>query len=225
MVVFALKIGRRYMYGVCCEIYSDHMSPECIISHIDLNSRQRRWIEILKDYDLSILYHSGNVNMVTDAYGGFDQGILQEAHDSRYFIYSGTAKMYRDIRQHYWWSGMRRDIPDYLSSCQHVKAEHLRPGDCTVRGPTWLRCRSLIGLFESTKPRPCGIDFIREALAHEGRDDLGCGPSLTPEDLDDHLTFVEEPIAILVIDVWRLRSRAIPIVNVRWRHRLVEEAT
>ena len=44
-------------------------------------------------------------------------------------------------------------------------------------------------------------------------------------ELDDYLTFVEEPVAILARDVRKLRSRAIPIVKVRWRHRLVEEAT
>ena len=44
-------------------------------------------------------------------------------------------------------------------------------------------------------------------------------------ELDDHLTFVEEPVATLARDVRKLRSRAIPIVNVGWRHRSVEEAT
>ncbi|WMV18622.1 hypothetical protein MTR67_012007 [Solanum verrucosum] len=44
-------------------------------------------------------------------------------------------------------------------------------------------------------------------------------------ELDDRLTFVEEPVAILARDVRRLHSRAIPIVKVRWRHRPVEEAT
>ena len=44
-------------------------------------------------------------------------------------------------------------------------------------------------------------------------------------ELDDRLTFVEEPVAILARDVRKLRSRAIPIVKVCWRHRSVEEAT
>ena len=81
--------------------------------------------------------------------GGLIQMILTEAHKRKYFIHSGTAKMYRDLRQHYWWSGMRRDIVDYVSrclSCQQVKAEHLRPGDelrdypflsGNVRGSPW----------------------------------------------------------------------------------------
>ncbi|XP_055824336.1 uncharacterized protein LOC129892819 [Solanum dulcamara] len=57
--------------------------------------------------------------------------IRSEAHDSRYPIHSGTIKIYRGLRQYYWWSGMRRDIADYMLHClsfQQVKAEHLRPG-------------------------------------------------------------------------------------------------
>ena len=66
-VVFALKIWRHYLYGVRCEIYTDHKSLQYIMSKRDLNSRQRRWIELLKDYDLSILYHPGKANVVADA--------------------------------------------------------------------------------------------------------------------------------------------------------------
>ena len=63
--------------------------------------------------------------------GDLIQLILSEAHESRYSIHPGTAKMYRDLRQHYWWSGIRRDIADFVYRClccQQVKAEHLRPG-------------------------------------------------------------------------------------------------
>lgn len=48
-----------------CEIYTEHKSPEYIFQQKDLNLRQRRWMELLKDYDCIILYHSGNV--VVDA--------------------------------------------------------------------------------------------------------------------------------------------------------------
>ncbi|WMV08260.1 hypothetical protein MTR67_001645 [Solanum verrucosum] len=66
-LVFALKIWRHYLYGVRCEIYTDHRSLQYIMSQRDLNSRKRRWIELLKDYDLSILYHPGKANVVADA--------------------------------------------------------------------------------------------------------------------------------------------------------------
>ena len=55
------------MYGVTCEIYTDHKSLKYIFQQRDLNLRQRRWMELLKDYDCSILYHHGKANVVADA--------------------------------------------------------------------------------------------------------------------------------------------------------------
>ena len=66
-VVFSLKIWRHYLYGVTCEIYTDHRSLKYIFQQRDLNLRQRRWMELLKDYDCSILYHPGKANVVADA--------------------------------------------------------------------------------------------------------------------------------------------------------------
>ena len=67
VVVFALKIWRHYLYGVTCEIYTDHKSLKYIFQQRDLNLRQRRWMELLKDYDYSILYYPSKANMVADA--------------------------------------------------------------------------------------------------------------------------------------------------------------
>ena len=51
VVVFALKIWRHYLYGVTYEIYTNHKSLKYIFQQRDLNLRQRRWMELLKDYD------------------------------------------------------------------------------------------------------------------------------------------------------------------------------
>lgn len=48
-VVFALEIWRHYLYGETCEVYTDHKSPKYIFYQKDLNSRQRRWMKLLKD--------------------------------------------------------------------------------------------------------------------------------------------------------------------------------
>ena len=56
-VVFALKIWRHYLYGSKCVLYSDHKSLEYIFTQKELNMRQRRWLELIKDYDLTINYH------------------------------------------------------------------------------------------------------------------------------------------------------------------------
>ncbi|KAL5568094.1 hypothetical protein UlMin_024669 [Ulmus minor] len=66
-VVFALKIWRHYLYGVHCQIYTDHKSLKYIFTQKELNMRQRRWLELVKDYDCEILYHPGKANKVADA--------------------------------------------------------------------------------------------------------------------------------------------------------------
>jgi hypothetical protein len=63
-VVHALKIWRHYLLGHRCQIYTDHKSLKYIFTQYDLNLRQRRWLELIKDYDLEIHYHPGKGNMV-----------------------------------------------------------------------------------------------------------------------------------------------------------------
>jgi hypothetical protein len=65
--VHALKIWRHYLIDHQCEIYSDHKSLKHIFTQNDLNLRQRRWLELIKDYDLGINYHPGKANVVADA--------------------------------------------------------------------------------------------------------------------------------------------------------------
>ena len=66
-IVFALKIWRHYLYGKKCFIYTDHKSLKYLPSQRELNLRQRRWMELIKDYDCMIDYHSGKANVVADA--------------------------------------------------------------------------------------------------------------------------------------------------------------
>jgi hypothetical protein len=66
-VVHALKIWRHYMIGNKCQIFTDHKSLKYIFSQKDLNLRQIRWLELIKDYDLDIQYHPGKANVVADA--------------------------------------------------------------------------------------------------------------------------------------------------------------
>jgi hypothetical protein len=65
-VVHTLKIWIHYLIGHRCEIYSDHKSLKYIFTQNDLNLRQRRWLELIKDYDLGINYHPGKANVVDD---------------------------------------------------------------------------------------------------------------------------------------------------------------
>nr|GEZ51168.1 retrotransposon protein, putative, Ty3-gypsy subclass [Tanacetum cinerariifolium] len=66
-VVFALKIWRHYLYGTKCTVFTDHKSLQHILDQKELNMRQRRWLELLSDYDCEIRYHPGKANIVADA--------------------------------------------------------------------------------------------------------------------------------------------------------------
>jgi hypothetical protein len=66
-VVHALKIWRHYLIGHKCDIYTDHKSLKYIFTQSELNLRQLRWLELIKDYDLKVHYHPGKVNVVADA--------------------------------------------------------------------------------------------------------------------------------------------------------------
>jgi hypothetical protein len=243
-VVHALKIWRHYLIGNRCEIYTDHKSLKYIFTQPDLNLRQRRWLELIKDYDVGIHYHPGKANVVADALSrkgycnmtmlqgsqpelckeferlnlgfvadmdatviemksqleqnirkgqwedekikeikeliktnkapGFsedNQGtvwfgkricvpnqkvlkdlILREAHDSAHSIHPGSTKMYQDLKEYYWWYGMKRDVAEYVAlcdTCQRVKAEHQRPAGLLqpLKVPEW-------------KWEEIGMDFI-----------------------------------------------------------------
>ena len=67
-VIFALKIWRHHLYDAQCEVFTDHKSLKYIFTQKKLNMRQRRWLELLKDYDLTIYYHPGKANVVADAF-------------------------------------------------------------------------------------------------------------------------------------------------------------
>jgi hypothetical protein len=233
-----------YFINLVTSIYTDHKSLKYIFSQKELNMRQRRWIELIKDYDLGIHYHPGKANVVADAvsrepcsltallktsqptlgeefekfrlelvshgflanlkvrptlfdqikeaqkghesikgikrrmgreevpgfsidqegvlsYNGrlcipsieeLKQLILAEAHDTPYSIHPGGTKMYQDLKEQFWWHGMKREIAFYITRCdvyQRVKAEHQRPAGLLqpLKVPMW-------------KWKEVGLDFI-----------------------------------------------------------------
>ncbi|GJZ49200.1 putative reverse transcriptase domain-containing protein, partial [Tanacetum coccineum] len=119
---------------------------------------QRGKIKLFSDYDCEIRYHPGKANMVDEALrlqkgldniieqrsyrtlyyldriwvplkGDVRTLIMYEAHKSKYFVHPRADKMYYDLRDRYWWSGMKKDIVEYVSKCLtrlKVKGEHQR---------------------------------------------------------------------------------------------------
>ncbi|GKA19721.1 putative reverse transcriptase domain-containing protein, partial [Tanacetum coccineum] len=66
-VVFALNMRRHYLYGTKCVVFNAHKSLQHILDQKELNMRQRRWLELLSDYDCDIRYHPRKANVVADA--------------------------------------------------------------------------------------------------------------------------------------------------------------
>ncbi|WMV54613.1 hypothetical protein MTR67_047998 [Solanum verrucosum] len=97
-------------------------------------------IETFSQGKYGVLRHQGRL-CVPDV-DGLREKILEEAHGSRYSIHPGATKMYHDLREIYWWNGMKRDIAKFVarcSNCQQVKAEQQGPGGLTqdIDIPTW----------------------------------------------------------------------------------------
>jgi hypothetical protein len=66
-VVHALKVWQHYLLGNMCNIYTNHKSLKYIFTQPELNMRQRRWLELIKDYNLQVHYHPSKANVVADA--------------------------------------------------------------------------------------------------------------------------------------------------------------
>ncbi|WMV25171.1 hypothetical protein MTR67_018556, partial [Solanum verrucosum] len=82
-VVFALKIWRHYLYGVHVDVFTDHKSLKYVFNQKDLNLHQIRWLELLKDYDVSILYHPNKANVVADALSRLSMGSVSHIEDNK----------------------------------------------------------------------------------------------------------------------------------------------
>jgi hypothetical protein len=126
-VVHTLKTWRHYLYGQKCDVYTDHKSLKYIFTQSELNMRQRRWLELIKDYELEIHYHPGKANVVADALSRKSQVNLEMSMGNSPSGYS---------------------IPDPSPSClihphththtHHGYKTHLIPIPIRVSGPQWV---------------------------------------------------------------------------------------
>ena len=82
-VVFAFKIWRHYLYRIHVDLFTDHKSLQYVFIKKYLNLHQRRWLELLKDYDMSVLYHPGKENVVTDSFSRVSMGSVTHVVDDK----------------------------------------------------------------------------------------------------------------------------------------------
>ncbi|WVZ52113.1 hypothetical protein U9M48_003203 [Paspalum notatum var. saurae] len=185
-VVYALKKWRHYLLGNTCHIYTDHKSTKYIFTRRELNMRQRRWLELIKYYDLEVHYHPGKANVVADALsrkahcnfiearptvrvlcceiGDIEMPTALEA-ELYNLVLEPTIKDQIIAAQNKARSRMKREIAKYVSECdvcQRVKADHLKPAGMLqpLAVPAWkwedIHMDFIVGLPRTQK----GYDSI-----------------------------------------------------------------
>ncbi|WMV41776.1 hypothetical protein MTR67_035161, partial [Solanum verrucosum] len=82
-VVFPLKIWKNYLYGVHVDVFTDQKSLQYVFNQKDLNLRQRRWLELLNDCDMSVIYHPSKANVVADAISRLSMGSVAHIDDDK----------------------------------------------------------------------------------------------------------------------------------------------
>ncbi|GJR22012.1 ribonuclease H-like domain-containing protein [Tanacetum coccineum] len=201
-VVFALKIWRHYLYGTKCTVFTDHKSLQHILNQKELNMRQRRWLELLSDYDCEIRYHPGKANVVADALS--------------------RKERVKPLRVRALLMTIGLDLPKRILEAQIEarKPENLKSEDVGVlgSGPELVQ----------NQPRDCPklskeLQVARDA--ERVRDVSAIGGSLDEIQLMIKLHFVEEPVEILEREIKKLRRSRIPIIKVRWNSKRGPEFT
>ena len=82
-VLFALKLWRHYLYGLHVDVFTDHKNLQYVFTERELNLRQQRWLELLKDYDMNVHYHPGKANVVADVLSRMRMGSTTHVEDEK----------------------------------------------------------------------------------------------------------------------------------------------
>nr|GFC70750.1 putative nucleotidyltransferase, ribonuclease H [Tanacetum cinerariifolium] len=103
---------------------------------------------IVENLDKQVEFHLDNDNvlcqdtrLVVPNDASLREALLTEAHSSPFSIHPGSTKMYHDLKQHFWWSGMKQDVALFVSRClicQQVKIEHQRASDHLTKSAHFL---------------------------------------------------------------------------------------
>ncbi|GKC69956.1 putative reverse transcriptase domain-containing protein [Tanacetum coccineum] len=224
------KMWRHYMYGTKCVVFTDHKSLQHILDQKELNMRQRRWLELLSDYDCEIRYHPGKANVMADALSRKERILNAQA----------KALMEENVKEENL-NGMNKKFKTHGNAL-------CKPLEFSVRDRVMLKVspwKGVICFGIRGKLNPCYIGPFKilskvDTVAYRLElpeqlsrvystfhvsnlkkclSDETLIISLEEIQIDDNLHFIEERVEIMNRDVKRLKQRHILIVKVRWNSR------
>ncbi|GKC24303.1 putative reverse transcriptase domain-containing protein [Tanacetum coccineum] len=207
----------------------------------ELNLRQRRWIELLSDYDCEIRYHSGKANVVADAlswkernkplrvralmmtvHNDLPKQILEaqkEAMKKKNVKAENLDKMYQDLKLFYWWSNMKADIATYVSkylTYAKVKAEHRKPSGLLQKPEitVWKWVRITMDFVSGLPRTPSGYDTIWVIKALGTNSDMSTTyHPKTDGQSERTIQMLEDMLHACVIDFGSSWDRHLPLVE------------
>ncbi|GJS38392.1 putative reverse transcriptase domain-containing protein [Tanacetum coccineum] len=155
-VVFALRLWRHYLYGTKCVVFTDHKSLQYILNQKEINLRQRRWIELLSDYDCEIRYHPGKANVMADDLSQKERNKPLRVQALMMTIHNDLPKQIREAQE----EEMKRENVKEENLGRLIKQifEFRSDGTRCFRNHVWLpRFGGLRDLVKAEHQKPSGL--------------------------------------------------------------------
>ncbi|GJR32093.1 putative reverse transcriptase domain-containing protein [Tanacetum coccineum] len=244
--------------GLGCVLMQRDKIIRAFKQHIELEGVEyasRRWLEqyVIMNVRLStilsgvkglILAAQGEAfkdeNVMAEGLNGTDQQItkiMDEAHKTRYSVHPGADKMYYDLRDMYWWPGMKKEIAIYVSKCltcakgeagaQKTSDNRRKSLEFQVGDHVMLKVSPWKGVVRLRLPEELSSvhDTFHVSNLKKCLIDVNLHVPLDEIKVDKTLRFVEEPLEIMDHEVKTLKRSKIPIVKVRWNFKRGPEFT
>ncbi|GJT39782.1 putative reverse transcriptase domain-containing protein [Tanacetum coccineum] len=250
-VVLALKIWRHYLYGTKSVIYTDHKSLQYIFDQKDLNMRQRRWIELLSDYECEIKYHPGKANTkILEAQGEASKDLKApaewlrlETHFERrddggiyFFDLSGIPSVLVVKGSLIGPEIMQETTEKIIQIKERLKTARSRQKSYADKRRKPLEFKvgdrvllKRVGKVAYRLKLPQELSCVHDMFHVSNHKKCLAEPDvqvpLDEIETDENLRFVEEPIEIVERDVKKQKRRRIPLVKVCWNSRKGAEYT